>query len=342
MLDGPDLAASVRNMFEAEKCIRCAVAFWGPEFAHLAQANSATVILDISMGCTSKASLEAFGVGPKAVSSYALQNVRVLDGLHAKVFLGEERCIIGSANASGAALGRAGGPPMLFEAAIEFERREDSAAFHKIEGLWKAYLDASREVTLADHQRAPRVAATSAARDRRGEPPNPSSILQSVAYQPEKFRNAAFAFGDHQIKQEDLEKANTGYEIEHQDPPHVHGRSHIYTSDPSGRVDQTFRFSEIIINFWFGREPGLYTYHDIVRVEHDNAVSYYGRRSWPVVRRSIGLDSLIKNTAWQADFECANELGDLEQEVEGMRYVAISADTLCETLDKLAKTYLSK
>ncbi|MDE2302190.1 MAG: phospholipase D family protein [Sphingomonadales bacterium] len=321
-------------MFETEKMLRCAVAFWGPEFANLARRSSAMVILDISMGCTSKATLDALGVGPEEVSIYARKHVRVLDGLHAKFFLGTKRCIIGSANASGAALGRAGGPPSLFEAAIEIERRDDPDTFKKLEDLWKAYLDASREVGLADRERAPRIAATNAARDRRGEPPNANSILQTVMYQPERFSNTAFAFGDWEIDNEDLDEANAGYVSEYNAAPNQHGRSHIFTSVLNDEVDNTFRFSDKIINFWFGRGSGLYTYYDIVRVEHDNLVSYYGRRSWPQVRRAVSLGNLAKNIAWQADHVAANQLANLAGDEEGARYVALSIDALCETLER--------
>ncbi len=334
VLDGTDLAAAVREMFANEAELRCAVAFWGREFSKLARDRGAKVILDVSMGGTSKASLEALGVGPEKLSNHAFKHVRVLNGLHTKIFLGASRCILGSANASGAALGHAGGVPKLREAAILLEREHDATAFEAVERLWQGYLDASREVTLADHERAPRVAVTSAARDRMGEPADATSILQTVLIQPGRFNNAAFAFGDSSIDKPDLKAANAGYEQAFEAAPKTHGRQHICSTDQGDGIDEAFRSASEIINFWFGPEPGLYAYHDIVRIEHDDSVSYYGRRSWPTVARQVGLAHLRQDAAWKADEKRARKLAKLEEEVKGSRYVALRADALFEALDR--------
>lgn len=336
VLEGLELAAAVRTLFETEDELRGAVAFWGPEYSKLALARGAKVILDLSMGCTSKASLEAFGIGPERVSAHALKHVRVLDGLHAKIFLGADRCILGSANASGAALGRAGGPPELFEAAIEFKRNDDPTAFEKVEDLWQSYLQASREVKLADYKNAPRVAASSSARDRRGDPAEAASILQAVLEQPERFTSTAFAFGDNNIERPELDEANAGYERELEAAPKAHRRQHIYTTNPDDDLDKTFRSVDRIIIFWFGRGPGLYAYHDIVRIEHDGSVSYYGRRSWSHVGSKIGLGNLLGKEAWQMDQKAARKLAKLNAEAKGCRCVPLSADALCEVLERRA------
>ncbi len=334
LLHGSDLAEAVRNLFATENQLLCAVAFWGPEYSKLALDCGALVILDVSMGCTSKSSLEVLGIGPKKVSEHALEHVRVLDGLHAKLFLGANRCILGSANASGAALGRAGGPPKLFEAAIELERQDDPVAFAAVEALWKSYLKASREARLADYIRAPRVAATSAARDRRSESLETVSILHAVLEQPDRFNRTAFAFGDHEIDKPELDDANAAYTQKHDVAPKAHSRLHICTTDPKEEVDEAFRCADKIISFWFGRSPGLYTYHDIVRVEHDEAVSYYGRRSWTYVGGKVGLGHLLVANAWRADEKAAHKLSMLEDDKKGRRYVALSADALSEVLER--------
>lgn len=340
VLEGLELAEAVRMLFETEDDLRGAVAFWGPEYSKLALARGAKVILDLSMGCTSKASLEALGIGPKRVSAHARKHVRVLDGLHAKIFLGADRCILGSANASGAALGRAGGPPKLLEAAIELERNDDPSAFEKVEGLWQSYLNASREVKLADYELAPRVAASSAARDRRGDAAEAASILQAVLEQPERFTSTAFAFGDNNIERPELDEANAGYERELEAAPKVHRRQHIYTSDQDDGVDMTFRSVDRIIIFWFGRGPGLHAYHDIVRIEHGGSVSYYGRRNWSHVGSKIGLGHLRRTEAWQKDQKAARKLAKRKDEKKGYRCVPLSAEALCEVLErgKLAKS----
>lgn len=334
VLDGSDLAAAVRALFETEDELRGAVAFWGPEYSRLALARRAKVILDLSMGCTSKASLEELGIGPKQVSAYALEHVRVLDGLHAKIFLGADRCILGSANASGAALGCAGGPPKLLEAAIELDRNDDPTAFEKVENLWQSYLEASREVKLADYEHAPRVAASSAARDRWDNAAEAVSILQVVLEQPERFTSTAFAFSDYNIERPELVEANAGYERELEAAPKIHRRQHIYTTNPDDDLDETFRSVARIIVFWFGRGPGLYAYHDIVRIEHDGSVSYFGRRNWSHVGSKIGLGHLLRAEAWQMDQKAARELAKLNDEEKGYRCVPLSADALCEVLER--------
>lgn len=334
VLDGADLAATVREMFANEAELRCAVAFWGREFSKLARERSAKVILDVSMGGTSKASLEALGVGPEMLSSHALKHVRVLNGLHAKIFLGASRCILGSANASGAALGHAGGAPKLREAAILLERKHDATAFEAVERLWQGYLDASREVTLADHERAPRAAVTSAARDLIGETTDANSILQTVLIQPGRFSKTAFAFGDSSIDKPDLTEADAGYKQALEAAPKAHGRQHICTTDQGDGIDRAFRSAREIFNFWFGREPGLYAYHDIVRIEHDDSASYYGRRSWPTVARDVGLAHLRQDAAWKADEKSARKLAKIKKEVKGSRYVALRADALFEALER--------
>lgn len=334
VLEGLELASAVRTLFETENELRAAVAFWGPEYSKLALERGTKVILDLSMGCTSKASLEALGIGPERVSARALEHVRVLDGLHAKIFLGADRCILGSANASGAALGRAGGPPKLLEAAVELERHDDPTAFKQMEELWQSYLSASREVTLSDYERAPRVAATSAARDRPGDTAEAASVLQAVLENPERFTSTAFAFGDNDIERHELEKANEGYKRELEAAPKAHRRVHIYTSAPNDDVDETFRSVRNVITFWFGGGAGLYAYHDIVRIEHDRSISYYGRQSWSHVGHQVGLGHLLQAEAWQTDREAARELARLKDEAKNCRYVPLSADALCEVLER--------
>jgi hypothetical protein len=323
-------------MFEKESELRCAVAFWGPELAKLASDRSALVILDVSMGCTSRASLEALGVGPDTISKHASKFVRVLDGLHSKIYLGRDRCIIGSANASGNALGHGSSRPKLLEAAIVFDRADDSEAFSQIETLWQTYVDASRQVTLADRERAPRLAVTDAARDWRAESVHMNSVFEAVLHQPDNFKRAAFVFGDSNIDRYDLVEANEGYRIEFEAMPNDHRRSHVCSSDPGDPTDDVFRSAAMIINFWFGRSPGLYAYHDVVRIEHNNCVSYYGRQSWSFVGRAVGLAHLKKATVWDRDKRTARRLTKLEGERKGSRYVALPADAVSEELARLA------
>ena len=331
LLHGAALAAAVRTMFAEEDRLRCAVAFWGPELAGIAYARGAHVILDVSMRCTPKASLEALGVGPDAVSVATAERVRVLDGLHAKIYLGRNRCIIGSANASGNALGRNGSPPHLFEASVQVERADNRELFGEVEGLWQSYLDASRAVTLEDRDRAPQIAATSPARDWSGASEISASILEAVLRQPEPFGSTTFVFGDHNIDKDDLLDAEAGYEATHDATPKSHGRSHICSLEGDDVTDRVLRSAANIITYWFGRGEGLYAYHDIVRVEHEDSISYYGRRSWPSISRALGF-TFTQDAAWGADLKTARRFSKLEGQGRGERYVALTADAVSELM----------
>ena len=213
-----------------------------------------------------------------------------------------------------------------------FERRDDPGSFAQVEALWQAYLDASREVTLADRDSAPRVAATNAARDWIGKSTQTASVLEAVLLEPDNFTGTAFAFADHNIEPDDLEAANRGYKKEFQATPKSHRRSQICTIDSGNLIDDVFRTAARIINFWFGKGPGLYAYHDIVRIEHDDFISYYGRRSWPNVSRAVGLAHLKQDVVWKADNKAARRLAKLENQRQGRRYVGLSADALSEEI----------
>ena len=114
---------------------RCAVAFWGPAAAAQAAARSARVVLDVSMGCTSRNALLALGV-PHS------RNVKVLDGLHAKLYIADDCAILTSANASGNALGSDLLPPVLKEAGVLIERGNEPEAYAAATRLFQRYWDA--------------------------------------------------------------------------------------------------------------------------------------------------------------------------------------------------------
>jgi hypothetical protein len=143
ILNGVNLAAAVMELFEARGRLRCAVAFWGPHLAQRAFSRNAEVILDISMGGTSRNALAAFGLEESKLPS-ANSKVRVLDGLHSKIFLGEQQAVIGSANASCNALGGNGRAPSLEEAGVLIDRLEDHEAYLRLVEIYEQYHGKSR------------------------------------------------------------------------------------------------------------------------------------------------------------------------------------------------------
>lgn len=104
LLTGKKLAKAIRGILKEESGGRFAVAFWGPAAGRLAAVSKAKVVLDISMGGTSRNALEALG----APSNRA---IRVLDRLHAKLYIGANKAVVASSNASKNALGDHASPP---------------------------------------------------------------------------------------------------------------------------------------------------------------------------------------------------------------------------------------
>lgn len=334
LLHGKALSRSILNLFRAPGTLRCAVAFWGPKWATLACQHEAEVVLDISMGGTTQNALEAFGLNerePQATGGL----VTVLDGLHAKIYLGEQKAIVGSANASSRALGAKDGKPILYEAGIEIERCRDEKAYRDVEKLYEYYRQLSRSLTPDDFSKASLVATDPAARDENTSSSVCQSIFQALLRHPDAFRHTTFIFGDQPINKSALKNAEYAYELEHTPNPEMYvKREFIFLLEDALDLDTTLRSSLSILMFWFGGNAGLYAYDDIVRVELDyGAVSYFGRRSWRKVCSTLGI-SLIKNHVWEIDKAHAEKLASLEDASVRSRFVIMNGKQLYAQLEK--------
>lgn len=332
ILHGRQLAEEIRAMLEVEGT-RCAVAFWGPEMALNARESGARVILDISMNCTSRRALKALGVRkrlPKSVAS----RISVLDGLHAKIFLGEDHAIVGSANASGNALGHAGGSPSLREAGVRIDRSTEPEAFEEVEAVWRSYLAAARPVRGDDLDRAARLPVSVAARDHVPFPSDrPGSVLDDLLKRPDAFAGTVFVFADHPAKKREIREAEDAYEAEHGTAPRTDGRQHVCTiNDPE--CDSRLRRAALHLCWWFGEDPGLYAYHDLTRVEHGASISYFGRMRWPTVRKAFGMPIVTRERAWRADEGEAKRLLREDGRRKGKRFVLMAHDELYEALQR--------
>lgn len=337
-----ELAAAVRDMFSGEDDLRCAVAFWGPELAALARKRGAKVVLDISMGCTSRTALKALGVRRKRMSPSVGDSVRVLDGLHAKIFVGDKTAILGSANASGNALGSEGRAPALREAGVLIERASEPNAFAQVEAVWAQYLEASRPVRPDDLDRAPRVPVSRSARDQAPSENAPArSILDALLREPENFAETTFVFGDHRADPDEVTAGKEAYEEAQGCTPRTDGRTHVCLLNGALHMDQAMRRASQVITYWFGGMSGLYAYHDLIRVEHGDAgVAYFGRTGWPTVRKAIGLSRLSKNDIWKLDRRAAKLLSKREDEPKGERLVIVSNSELFEALEQMGSRNL--
>jgi hypothetical protein len=335
VLHGNDLAEAVRSLFETDG-LRCAVAFWGPEMAALARSRKVEVVLDISMNCTSRAALEALGVA-EGMPADVVDRIGVLDGLHAKLYLGDDVAIVGSANASGNALGRSGGLPKLQEAGVLLGRQSDPEAFEQVESIWRHYLSLSRRIRPSDLDRAPLLPATRASRD---DPPttedDAGSILEAVRLMPEAFARATFIFADHPADADEIEAGEDAYEEAHGARPRRDGRRHICSIDDGPELDRKLRPASQVFMWWFGSQPGLYAYHDPAWAEHDGSTSYFGRRGWSTVRRQLGIPLPSRGRAWEVDEAEARRLMKQDGRRKGKRFVVMNHDELFDALQVAA------
>ncbi len=97
-LNEVDIRDSIRSLFSNSKKIDCAVAFVGEKALDFIQDNS-----EVKMICN----LESGGTNPYTIQKLIERNVdiRTNPSLHAKVFIGDDKTIIGSANLSANGLG---------------------------------------------------------------------------------------------------------------------------------------------------------------------------------------------------------------------------------------------
>lgn len=92
-LHGPDLTREIKAIL-AEPNARCAVAFWGRGAEDWVAGADCRIIANLRMGGTNPYALEKMEA-----------TVRQSDTLHAKVYIGAERAVVASANASANGLG---------------------------------------------------------------------------------------------------------------------------------------------------------------------------------------------------------------------------------------------
>lgn len=334
ILHGAELASAILKLFKEQGRLRCAVAFWGPDLGKVASKRQAEIVLDISMGGTSRNALKALGLRKKRLP-LADGLVTVLDGLHAKIFVGERYAIVGSANASRRALGREGRGPSLHEAGVLFYRDEDQVGYGQLVDLYEHYRGLSRPITAKDIERAPSFATSPAARDfQDGSKSTAASLLAALLVAPERFSHTAFIFGDHQIKQKELIEAKDAYEDAVGEPPEAANRSHICSLDDDPETDAALRGSSYVFMYWFASPTGVSAYHDVVRIEHDDTVSYFGRLDWRVVRKAHDLPTTAKAETWRADSVVAEQIASSDGAKARKRFVALSSGDLFETLER--------
>jgi hypothetical protein len=328
LLSGQALATAIRELFNSKGALRCAVAFWGPEMAALAARRSAKVVLDVAMKGTSQNAMKALGVPNKT-------NVRVLDYLHSKLYIGEDHAILASANASHNAIGSGINPPLLREAGILIDRIEKPGLYRELEQLFGQYWDESRVATQDDLERAVKTSRILAARDQVTGNNDFSSVLDAVLANPDGFERTAFVFADVQLREPDKASATAAYDETLAMLDGAHNHRQLICTNCDGDEDRVLSEVSYIIMYWFGPGSGIYAYHDIVRVKtSDGSIAFFGNRQWSTVRRQIGLAERLRIIDfWQADRERAQALANLEGGSPGERFVVRRHDDLFSKLE---------
>ncbi len=144
-LAGEQLHEAVRRVLQGSDA-RCAVAFWGngaESTGLFVDANTAKIVCNLSMG----------GTNPGVIRTLKKRgaDVRQLDVLHAKVYIGRSAAVVASANASSNGLALEGLEQTHWsEAGVEIELNNAADVISWFDHTWSQ----SREITEQDLRRA--------------------------------------------------------------------------------------------------------------------------------------------------------------------------------------------
>jgi len=187
-----DLGRRMREV-AAGREVLCTVAFWTPkgvaELFPTGVPRDARIICDISMGSTSPAALEDLGAPRSDRLKHALS-------MHAKVILSDRGLVVGSANATRAAIGHNGVAQRNVEAGTFHEAGSEpwQKAAMWFEGIFKdaqhvrqSELDWANSVFRSQPPPMPR-------------PPAAGSLLELVRAAPDRFASVGFVFASTSTK----------------------------------------------------------------------------------------------------------------------------------------------
>lgn len=188
-LDDEKLGPAIRQLTQGTG-VRCAVAFWGDgaaEALFLGRVPSgARLICDLSMGGTNPTELRALGAPWN-------KNLRHLPGLHAKVYLSNKGLIVASANASNNGIGFLEVPGLVevgtFHPLGSEVWHRGTDWFDRVWNRAKPVDEAALELARASWGHKPRIRGARLLRE-----PDPTSLLDVVAADPERFRGVGFVF----------------------------------------------------------------------------------------------------------------------------------------------------
>lgn len=115
-----ELSDAIKNILKKESDLYIAVAFIGDEASQWINPNAKNIkiICNLTMGGTNPAEVK------EIMNKFGIGNIKQIDNLHAKLYIGSEHVIVGSANMSNNGLGTQ--PNALREAGYKFKRDQPS------------------------------------------------------------------------------------------------------------------------------------------------------------------------------------------------------------------------
>ncbi len=272
LLHGQALSDRIR-LICAEGNVDCAVAFLSdavrdslfPKWEN----QTVRIVCDISMSCNSRSTLKAYGA-PKN------DNLRVRDGLHAKIYISTAGAIVASANASLNGVGLPGRPAGNMEAGVFFA--PNTAGFCEagrlFEELWRSpVID---KVQLA---RAPKITSDPGKRISAAGQRDPS-LLQRVRSYPDHFASVLFMAEHERIDPKDEERERVRYDAAEQAGQFEPKRRSLVLN---AEHDTFPPIPGNVIMFWHngrGTRFEVIAYSNIVAVRSRKYTTLWGVKRW--------------------------------------------------------------
>lgn len=316
LLAGSELAARIVAICRG-KDVEVAVAFWGGGaadalFGSRSAARRSRILCDVSLGGTQAKALEELG----APDNKKLRHRRAL---HAKLYISDQGVVIGSANASRAALGFGGDPQHI-----------ELGTYHSPSTpVWSA-ARAWFKIAYRDALKVDDDALTRARLAWRAPPPSfesrSGSLLDAVRLSPDRYRGLGFYFEKIALNEDEAcehRAASVGSANTKHDKTVIRNcrTSNIFTGLSEREVRDT---PQLFIEFW---RPDASRLRIIARrVEYrdvENRTLYTSRQAHLVRRRLDGLFPTLEAAA-RLDDEAAHRL--LARRNRGVRF--LSADEM--------------
>lgn len=300
-LTGDTLSDAIRRVVGGPK-VRCAVAFWGEGITEFLRAAGARrtdtqILCDISMGGTSAKALEELGAPGN-------DQLRRVDGLHAKVYLSDAGMVLGSCNASNNGIGFRGAEPFWIETGTFFEPGTRS---WQQASLWFRHLyeDAKviddSDVCEAERRHRPPQSVMNL-------PARPGSLLDIVRDDPDSFGPIGFVFGNVQSTREQRDQARENLlRQEGVDATGVKALpdSGIYTNWTEKDLE---RWQPLFIDFWISSRDKLYVSgRRVYRPVWENG-SVFTNADWRAIRPHLPRRAPERTVIETEDLSIADEL----------------------------------